>query len=268
MAEVVERGPLRAADLRDPGERIGSWGTSSAGKAALDYHHLRGDLAIAMRDRRMGVWYDLVDRVIPRRWLQAEVPAPRDAAKALLLRAARRIGLGTVGDIADHHRQRIPLARPLLAELAAEGALAEVTVEGWRGPVYADPDLTIPRKVGAAALVNPFDPLVWNRDRTRRLFGMDYRIEIYVPADQRRYGYYALPFLLGDDLVARIDLKLDRTGGRLLVRQTTLEPDHRPGHVAGPLATELRTWAGWLGAVDIVVERDGQLDVALRRVVA
>lgn len=264
LADVAARGPLRAADLTDAGHRIGDWGTSSAGKAVLDHHHLRGDLAIAMRDRQMGVWYDLVERVIPRRWLDAEVPPPEEAAQQLLLRAVKRIGLGTVADIADHHRQRTPVARPLLADLARRGLVAEVAVDGWRGPVYADPDLVVPRRVDACALVNPFDPLVWNRDRTLRLFGMDYRIEIYVPEAQRRHGYYALPFLLGEHLVARVDLKLDRRAGHLLVRRATPEPEVVPAAIAGPLCEELQTWARWLGADAVVVQDDGPLGAALR----
>ncbi|CAN5206678.1 winged helix-turn-helix domain-containing protein [soil metagenome] len=265
LAEVTERGELSAAQLHDQGERIEGWGTGSAGRAALDFHHMRGTLALSWRDDRMTAHFDLADRVIPARWFQAEVPPPEEAERALLLRAVKAMGLGTAADVADHHRQHTPRSRRHLASLAATGAITEIEVQGWRGPVYADPDLVIPRQVDACALVNPFDPLVWFRDRTLRLFGMDYRIEIYVPAAKRRFGYYALPFLLGEHLVARVDLKLDRSAGRLLVQQATAEPDIDPAAVAGPLAGELQDWATWLGAADIAVPGDRPLAVAVAR---
>ncbi len=255
LEEIAERGELSAAQLRDPGRRLGSWGTRSMGRAAMDFLHHRGELAISFRDDRMTAFFDLTERVVPARWRTADVPEPEDAERALLLRAVGRMGLGTAADIADHHRQHVPTARRLLADLARAGEVVEVTVQGWSGPVYADPDLVVPRRVDAAALVNPFDPLVWNRPRTLRLFGLDYRIEIYVPAAQRRFGYYALPFLLGEHLVALVDLKHDRAADRLLVRQLTpLDPAVPVSATDGPLAAELRTWADWLGATDVCVE--------------
>ncbi|HUG86384.1 MAG TPA: crosslink repair DNA glycosylase YcaQ family protein [Euzebya sp.] len=265
LDEVAERGALTAAQLRDPGDRLGSWGTRSMGRAALDYHHLRGDLAISSRDDRMAAWFDLAERVIPDRWRQAEVPPPQQAETALLRRALQHMGLGTATDLADHHRQHIPTARGLLAAMARANQITEVAVEGWKGPVYADPDLVIPRRIQASALINPFDPLIWNRARTARLFDLDYRIEIYVPAARRVHGYYVLPFLLGEHLVARVDLKLDRATRRLVVRQASAQPGHAPAAIAWPLRAELHTWACWLGAQTVVITDDGPLGSALAR---
>lgn len=263
LQEVRERGELSAAQLDDGGGRITTWGSRSLGRAALDYHHLRGDLAISWRDRRMTVHFDLPERVLPARWLQAPVPEPAEADRLLLLRALRTVGVGTVADLADHHRQHVPSARAHLRDLAAAGLAEEVEVEGWRGPVYADPDLVVPRRVEAATLLNPFDPALWHRPRTLRLFDLDYRIEIYVPAEKRVWGYYVLPFLLGEELVAMVDLKHDRKADRLLVAAAHLLPAGADRDVARPLAEELRTWASWVGAARIEVADRGALAPAL-----
>ena len=151
----------------------------------------------------------------------------------------------------------------------AIGELREVTVEGWPEPGYLDPAARDPGQIEAAALVSPFDPVVWHRPRAARLFGFEYRIEIWVPARLRKWGYYVLPFLLGDRLVARVDLKADRPGRRLLVRAAYREPDTDAGAVADPLAGELRVMAGWLGLDTVTVERRGpfarDLAVAVRQ---
>jgi uncharacterized protein len=203
----------------------------------------------------MTAYFDLAERVIPERWRTAAVPEPVEAERELLVRAIRHMGVGTAADAADWWRLHVPTARRHLADLARTRRVVEVDVEGWPGPVYADHDLVIPRRVEARALVNPFDPLIWNRPRTLRLFGLDYRIEIYVPAEQRRFGYYALPFLLGEELVALVDLKHDRMAGALVVQQLTPLDGHRVDATDGPLAEELADWARWLGAERVVQTR-------------
>jgi uncharacterized protein len=185
------------------------------------------------------------------------------AHRALLQRAARSLGVGTDDDLADYHRLRVSEMRPLLRELVAEGALGQVEVDGWDRPAYLDPAAMLPRRVRACALVSPFDSLVWYRPRVERLFGFRYRIEIYVPAAQRRFGYYVLPFLLGDRLVGRVDLKADRAGGRLLVQTAWHEPGEDRGRVAGALGAALDELAGWLGLDDVAVRRRGNLADAL-----
>lgn len=259
MDDVAERGPLSAAQLDDPGGRITTWGSRSMGRAALDYHHLRGDLAIAWRDDRMTAYFDLPERVIPAVWLDAPVPSPDDAERALLLRALHAVGVGTAADLADHHRQHVPTARRHLAEMAADGVVDRVDVEGWRGPVYAVPDLVVPRGIGAATLLNPFDPVMWNRPRVARMFDLDYTVEIYVPAEKRRWGYYVLPFLLGDRLVALVDLKHDRKAGVLRVAAAHLLPEADAATVVTPLVEELHTWARWVGAGEVEVVDRGDL---------
>lgn len=248
-AEIAERGELTARQLSDPGERLGTWGTRSMGRAALDYLHHRGELAISWRDDRMAAYFDLAERVIPPQWYHAAVPPREDAEKALLVKAVKAVGVGTAADLTDWHRAHVPTSRRQLRELADDGVIDGVEVQGWPGPVYADPGLVIPRRIEAAALINPFDPLIWNRGRTLRLFDHDYRIEIYVPKQKRTYGYYALPFLLGEELVALVDLKHDRAAGRLLVQQLTpLTSTTAVSATDGPLQRELATWAEWLGA--------------------
>ena len=183
--------------------------------------------------------------------------------------AAKYHGIGTVTDLCDYHRLNRPATRPLVDELVEEGRLIETSVEGWDKPALMHPDAHLPRWVRARALLSPFDPVVWERDRAERLFGFRYRIEIYVPKPKRVYGYYVLPFLLGDELVARVDLKADRATGRLLVQGAFGEPGIDEAEVARELAAELVEMALWLGldAGVEVVER-GDLAHALRVAVA
>jgi uncharacterized protein YcaQ len=197
--------------------------------------------------------------VIPEEILALPTPPEIDARKELLVQAARHHGIATFEDLTDYHRQRNPPCRPLIRELVEEGRLIETSVQGWTRPAYLHPDAVVPRRVNARALLSPFDPVVWNRDRTERLFGFRYRIEIYVPASKRRYGYYVLPFLLGDELVARVDLKSDRATGRLLVQSAYGEPGIDESYVAGELATELVLMAGWLGLGSVEVVPRGDL---------
>jgi uncharacterized protein YcaQ len=207
--------------------------------------------------------YDVTQRVLPRRVVEAPTPSQDEAQRALLLLAARAHGVATVAELADYFRIKVPEARPLVAELVAAGELEEVRVEGWRSPAYVVPGAAVPRRVHARALLAPFDPLVWERSRIANLFGFDYRIEIYTPPEQRRYGYYVLPFLLGDALVARVDLKADRQAGVLRVRGAYAEPG-APAETPAELAAELAAMAGWLGLSAVDVELRGDLATALR----
>jgi len=191
--------------------------------------------------------YDLPERVIPADVLALPTPTEEGAHRELLVRAARACGVGTVSDLADYFRIRNPLARPRIAELVEDGRLVEVEVHGWRHPGYALPGLVVPRRSAHRALLVPFDPLIWERDRTHRIFDFFYRIEIYTPLAKRTYGYYVLPFLLGDRLVGRVDLKSDRANGKLLAHAIHFEEGVDRQKVTAALDEDLRLMADWLG---------------------
>ncbi|HVB26522.1 MAG TPA: crosslink repair DNA glycosylase YcaQ family protein [Mycobacteriales bacterium] len=268
LAEVRDRGPLSAAELVEAGaRRTGDWGWNwHDGKIALEWLFWTGAVTTSGR-RHFHRIYDLTERVIPRAILELPTPSQAAAQRALLLRAADSLGVATAGDLADYYRIKLPEARAGLAELVAAGELEEVRVAGWRHPAYVRPGLAVGRPVSVRALVSPFDPLIWERARTLRLFGFHYRIEIYVPAARRVHGYYVLPFLLGDSLVARVDLKADRQAGVLQVPAAYAEA-HAPPTVAEELAGELVAMAAWLELPGGVrVARRGDLAAALARAI-
>jgi uncharacterized protein len=263
-AEVVARGPVSAGQVADDTARsTENWGWNwSPAKSALEYLFWCGRITTASRknfERR----YDLPERVLPQRVLDIPTPDEATAHRELLVIAARCHGVGTVSDLADYFRIKNPQARPRIAELVEEGRLEEVAVEGWRDAAYVLPGTIVPRQAKGAALLVPFDPLIWERDRTERLFGFRYRVEIYVPAHKRVHGYYVLPFLLGDSLVARVDLKADRATGRLLVQAAWAEPS-APAETALALAAELQLMAQWLELDDVSVADRGDLAAALK----
>ena len=264
LETVAERGPVSAGEVETRPAGAGPWWDWSDAKRALEYLFWSGQVTTATR-RGFERLYDLPERVLPRTVLDAPTPAPGDARRALVRLALQAHGVATEADLRDYWRLDLAEARTALAELVEDGAAEPVTVQGWRQPAYRDPGARLPRRVTARALLAPFDPLVWTRTRTSRLFGFDYRLEIYVPAARRVHGYYVLPFLLGDRLVARVDLKADRAGSRLLVQAAHVEPGQDPVHVAGELAAELRLAAGWLGLDDVDVRPRGDLAPALRR---
>ena len=267
LEEVRTRGALLAADLPerdDVVQRIpGAW-FSSVRRAALEAHFARGRLAIADRLPNFARVYDLAERVVPAQHHARRVD-DGEARRELLRQAARALGIAAAADLADYYRMPIGEARPSLAELVEAGDLREVRVEGWGPPAYLHRDARAPRAIDAATLLSPFDPVVWYRPRTERLFQFDYRLEIFVPEPQRKWGYYVLPFLLGERLVARVDLKADRAARRLRVPAAYLEPGFDSGAVAQALAAELATWAGWLGLDEVAVEKRGSFQDMLRR---
>jgi len=266
---VRERGPLLASELSQRTGPKASWWDYDDAKVALEVLFDHGRVAAVRRPNDFARVYDLAERVIPPHVLAQPALPEHDAKKELLVLAAKYHGVGTAADLADYHRLRH--TRHLFAELVEEGRLVPVTVEGWRQAAYLHPDAAFPRRVDARALLSPFDPVVWYRDRAERLFDFEYRIEIYTPKPKRRYGYYVLPFLLGDRLVARVDLKADRAGGRLLVQAAWAEPwvspDEDADEVAAELAAELGSMATWLGLErGAVLVGAGDLTPALRRV--
>ena len=264
-SEIERRGPLRPADLRDAprGPRTQMWDWDDE-KRALEWLFWTGQVAV--RRRGFQRHYDLAERVLPADVLAAPTPSDEDAHRELLRIAARSHGVGTAADLADYFRLKMPAARPRLAELVEAGDLIPVEVEGWPEPAYVDRAARLPRWIRAQALLAPFDPVVWFRPRAERLFGFHYRIEIYVPPAKRRYGYYVLPFLLGDRLVARVDLKADRAAGRLLVRGSWAEEHADVNATAAALAEELGAMAQWLDLTGVDVADRGDLAPALRAI--
>lgn len=251
LDEVARRGHLQARDLPDPGKHDPSsmWGWPK-GKVALESLFARGLISTADRPnftRR----YDLTERVIPAEHLNTSTPTSEEAQTALLVEAARALGAATADGLADYYRIKMPVARPLIERLAARGDLVEVEVEGWKKPAYLHPEVILPRKVEGAALISPFDSLIWHRPRVERLWDFHYRIEIYVPEPKRVYGYYVLPFLLDGELVGRVDLKADRKEGVLRVKGAFAEPGVDKVAVGRALLTELEQVAAWLGLADL-----------------
>ena len=260
LEEIRRRGPLTAEDLPTPegsARRMkGAW--QSVPRAVLEAYFGRGVLAIADRRPNFARAYDLAERIVPAEH-HGQVVDVEEAQRRLLAQAARALGVSTAADLADYFRMRGVPVRTRLAELVDNGDLRPIRVEGWREPAYLHADASLPDRVAARALISPFDPLIWHRPRTARLFDFDYRFEIFVPQEKRRWGTYVLPFLLGDRLVARVDLKADRVGRSLPVLATVGEPATNAGEVTEALAGELRTLAGWLGLESVTVGRRGGL---------
>ncbi|MBC8365586.1 MAG: YcaQ family DNA glycosylase [Actinobacteria bacterium] len=264
LEEVGRHGPLLAGDLSDPRPRQGTWWSGrSDGRRALDWLFRIGEVGIT-RTRNFEKEFRSLVHLVPEEVRSLPTPGEHEAQRDLLERAARSHGVGTATDLADYFRLKVPEVRPRLAELVDAGRLLEVSVEGWREPGFRHPEAVLPRRVDARALLSPFDPVVWFRPRAERLFGFRYRIEIYVPAGKREYGYYVLPFLLGDTMVGRVDVKADRAGGRLLARGVFAEEGVDREWVAAGLRVELERLSRFLGLDDVVVGRRGNLAAALR----
>jgi len=264
LTELSSDGARTARELDEglPRDKV-NWGWKwSETKKALECLFISGQLAIAGRNSQFERLYDLPERVIPSDVLAQPEPTDDEARLELVRRAARSHGVATVRCLADYYRMGIEHTKHAVNTLVDAGELAPVDVEGWSRPAYLHRDARVPPVVKARALLSPFDPLVWERERTERLFDFFYRIEIYVPEPKRVHGYYVLPFLLGDRIVARVDLKAHRPGGVLQVKGAYAEPG-APDETAAELAAELRRMAGWLTLSDVAVEPRGDLAEAL-----
>jgi uncharacterized protein len=264
VAEVRERGRATSRDLDDGlPRRKDHWGWNwSETKKALEYLFLAGELAVAGRTAQFERLYDVPERVIPRAILEQPVPTDEEAHRELVRRAAMSHGVATARDLRDYFRMPLSQVGPAIASLVEDGELLPVAVEG-RSDYYLHRDARVPRRVAARALLSPFDPVVWERARTEALFDFFYRIEIYVPEAKRVHGYYVLPFLLGDRIVGRVDLKSDRRAGVLRVHAAYAEPA-APDETAEELAAELRSLAGWLDLDAVEVANRGDLSAAVR----
>ncbi len=270
-AEVAERGPISAGSISIGGKGTGNWWGWSDGKRAIEFLFRQGRVAIAGR-KNFERLYDIPERVFPREVLKAKPLSESDGKKEMLVRAARAMGVGTARDIAmyfhvdmwwDRARangtRRPANIKPLFEELVEDGRLEQVKVEGWKPPAYMPTGAKVPKTIDAQAIVSPFDPVMWERKWTKSVFDFEYQIEIYVPAPKRIYGYYVLPFILGDAFAGRVDLKADRKASTLLVHASYAEAGRDAKSVASALAIELRSVARWLELERITVGAKGNL---------
>jgi len=268
VAAVAELGPSTAGQIEahlaaEPRGRKGPWWDRSDTKWVAEALFASGTLTTGTRVG-FARHYDLSERVLPPEVFAREV-TDADAIRELVLRSATALGVATEPDIRDYFRLGAGQAKPVIADLVAEGELEAVEVDGWTAPAYLRAGQVVPRVTRGTALLCPFDPLIFFRPRVERLFDFHYRIEIYVPEPKRQFGYYVWPFLLDGELVGRVDLKADRIRGALLVPGAFVEPGRDADRVAEALASELRTMATWLGLEDVVVGERGDLAEALRR---
>lgn len=261
---IKEKAPLTSQDLpafEAHRRRPGDWHRSMP-RWALDYHFGNGKVAVANRLPNFQRVYDLPERLIDEAHRERSMDRA-EAQRELLRRAAQASGVATLDDLADYYRMSPREAVARVTELVEEGFLREVDVEGWCKPAFLAKGARLPRSVNCASLLSPFDPVVWYRPRAERLFDFHYRIEIYVPANKRRWGYYVLPFLLDDRIVARVDLKADRKNSTLLVLAAHAEQNINEERTISKLADELRDLASWLGLDKIKVSRRGVFARAL-----
>jgi hypothetical protein len=268
LKRVEAEGPVGAGALREARPDNGPWWGWDDVKRGLEYLFWSGRISTARRTPGFERLYDVTERVLPADVLALPTPSREDAQRELVRLAARAHGVGTERDLRDYFRLRPDEGRAAVAALVEDGALAPVRVEGWRDVAYLSPGVAVPRRVRRSALLSPFDPLVWERSRTSRLWGVDYRLEIYVPAPKRVYGYYCLLFLHDEAIRARVDLKADRKDGVLRVLASWLEPGAVPAGTAEALAAELWRAAAWQGLSAVVVEDRGDLAGALAAAVA
>lgn len=260
LAEIERRGPVTGADFAEGPRGAPGWWSWSDGKRALEWLFWAGLITTKTRKGFERV-YDLTERALPARIVDAPTPEAADAVRELVRLSARATGVATAADLRDYFRLPLEDAKRAVGELVEAGELTPVTVKGWRQPAFLASGAKTPRKVTGAVLLSPFDNLIWARDRTERLFGVKVRLEIYTPAHKRAHGYYVLPFLEDEAITARVDLKSDRKAGTLLVQAAWREPDATPD-TAARLAGELQRMAGWLG-LDQGVEVVGKGDLAL-----
>jgi uncharacterized protein len=270
LAEIRDKGPVTAAQIeRDERPQSDNWGWRwSDTKKVLEALFYFGEVTSAGRTSQFARLYDLPERVLPPQVLRAPTPDPDEAHRRLIEIAARRLAVAAEVELRDYFRQPVAEARRAIRELTEAGVLIPVDVKGWKVKAWKHRDAVIPRSARASSLISPFDPLIWQRDRTLRLFGLDYRIEIYVPQAKRVHGYYVLPFLHGDRFAARVDLKADRRAGLLRVPAVWAEPGTAIAKPAHALAAELRRLADWLGLSEVAPAEGGdlakELNAALR----
>ncbi len=255
---------IRASELTEPRNRSGPWWSGrSDGQKTLDWLFRIGQVAVK-RDTKFSRSYVPFDSVIPNEISGFPDPLESDSIDELILTAARCNGISTVSDIADYFRMKPILVREALPFLLEQNKLLPVSVEGWDEKAYLHPSVPKPAKIESRALLSPFDSLVWCRPRLERLFHFKYRLEIYVPKEERKYGYYVLPFLLNENLVARVDIKTVRTEGKLLVKGIYLENGTDPEMVISELSKELIELSDFLDLPEVSIAGRSKSAMLLR----
>lgn len=264
--EIEQRGPSAVGDFAAHGNRKAGWWGWSDAKSALEWLFWTGQLTTATRRATFERIYDLTERVLPASITAAPTPSETEAKRALIEHSARALGIGTESCLSDYYRLGSAAARPAIRDLVEAGTLREVRVESWKAPAYVHASARLPKTASARALLGPFDPLVWHRGRAETLFGAHIRIELYTPKHKRKHGYYVLPFLFGDRIVGRVDLKAEREAGILHVLSAHCEPGIAADAFVDALADEIRLMASWLGLPRLKLSRNGEAAAALRHV--
>lgn len=252
LAAIRERGALGAGELNTRKEKAGPWWDWSDEKHALEWLFAAGEVTVATR-RGFERLYDLPERVLPSELIERPELEESEAQRRLLLRSAEALGVATEADLRDYYRLEAADCRARLSELVEAGELTPVRVQGWKQPAYCRYEPKPKRRIEASTLLSPFDSLIWARERTERLFGFRYRLEIYTPAHKRVYGYYVLPFLHGERLAGRVDLRSERRQGRLAIHAVHTEAHGLDGEALSALATRLKELAAWLELPDIAL---------------
>ena len=255
LKHVEKNGPTTSRELSTRTEKKGTWWDWDEAKVALEYLFLTGELMSRGRGSDFARIYDIPERVLPQRIIDAPTPSEHDARKQLLVRSAIAQGVATASDLADYYRQKLATVKPLIAELIEEGELLTVSVDGWSEKAFVHRDAKLPKQLHATALLSPFDSLVWCRPRNERLFSFHYRIEIYTPKEKRKYGYYVLPFMMNGEMVGRVDLKADRANGVLQAHSVHAEKGVKRSSINEALNAELDAMATWLGLEQVQIGR-------------
>ena len=255
LKHVEKNGPTTSRELSTRTEKKGTWWDWDEAKVALEYLFLTGELMSRGRGTDFARIYDIPERVLPQRIIEASTPSEHDARKQLLVRSAVAQGVATASDLADYYRQKLVTVKPLIAELVEDGELREVTVDGWTEKAFVHRNATMPKQLHATALLSPFDSLVWCRPRNERLFNFHYRIEIYTPKEKRKFGYYVLPFMMNGEMVGRVDIKADRSNSKLLAHSVHTERGVKRSSISGALSAELDAMATWLGLDQVQIGR-------------
>ncbi len=266
LAFIQSHGPTAQSDLPEQHKGAGGWWGWSRNKLALETLFDQGLVTAAKREG-FERYYDVPERVIPADVLALPTPKERDGFLQLIDLSGRALGMGTDFDLRDYFRLPVAEAARAVEDAVEAGILLPVKVEGWKRPAYVHRDAKVQRKAGGTALVSPFDPICWYRDRAEKLFNFHYRIELYTPAAKRKFGYYVLPFLHGDRFAGRVCLKADRPNSRLLANHSHIEIGCDHEDTASALAAELNRMAAWLGLSGVEVGGTGRLAEELRRLI-